>query len=77
MIQKLYKNALQMEHEEPLYGQMWAFYMDFKSNAYGIFGQNQGSFISNMEWAPFKSLFWNANDSIAKLTISFASGVSL
>ena len=38
----------------------------------------QGSFISEMEWAPFKSLlFWNANDSVAKLMISITSGVSL
>ena len=37
----------------------------------------QGSFISKMEWAPYKSLFWNPNDSITKSTISFTSGVSL
>ena len=24
--------------------------------------KNQGSFIFQMEWAPFKSLFWNTND---------------
>ena len=39
--------------------------------------ENQGSFISQMEWALFKSLFWKTNDSIAKLKISFTSGVSL
>ena len=37
----------------------------------------QGSFISQMEWALSKSLFWNTNDSIANLTISFTGGVSL
>ena len=36
----------------------------------------QGSFISEMEWAPFKSLFWNTNYSMAKLTISITKGVS-
>ena len=35
------------------------------------------SFVADMKWAPFKSLFWNTNDSIAELTISFTSGVSL
>ena len=33
--------------------------------------------ISQMEWTPSKSLFSNTNDSIAKLTISFISSVSL
>ena len=37
----------------------------------------QGSFISEMKWTPFKSLFWNTKDSIGKLTISFISGVFL
>ena len=37
----------------------------------------QGSFTSLMEWVQFKGLFWNTNDSIANLTISFTSGVSL
>ena len=37
---------------------------------------HQGSFISDMEWAP-KCLFWNVNDSIVKLMVSIASGVSL
>ena len=36
----------------------------------------QGSFISKMEWAPFKCLFCTANDSIAKLMVSITSGVS-
>ena len=30
-----------------------------------------------MEWAPFKCLFWNLNDSIVKLMVSISSGVSL
>ena len=30
-----------------------------------------------MEWAPFKILLWKSNDSIANLTISFTSGLSL
>ena len=30
-----------------------------------------------MEWAPFKCLFWNANDSIIKLTVPITSGVPL
>ena len=30
----------------------------------------QGSFIFQMEWAPFKRLFWSTNDSIVNLTIS-------
>ena len=37
------------------------------------YSYNQGSFISEMEWAPIleiKCLFWNANDSIAKLMVS-------
>ena len=29
----------------------------------------QGSFIHEMKWAPLKSLFWNYNNSVAKLTI--------
>ena len=29
---------------------------------------NHGRFISEMEWAPFKCLPWNINDSIANLT---------
>ena len=37
---------------------------------------NQRSFIFQMEWAPFKSLFWRTNDSIANLTISFTRDVS-
>ena len=37
----------------------------------------QERFISQMEWAPFKSLPWNTNDAIANLTISFISSVSL
>ena len=28
---------------------------------------DQGSSISQIEWAPFKSLFWNTNDSIVNL----------
>lgn len=35
------------------------------------------SFISEMKWARLQSLFWNANDSNAKLTISITSSVSL
>lgn len=34
----------------------------------------RGSFIANMEWVPFKTLFWNTME---KWTISFTSGVSL
>ena len=30
----------------------------------------QGSFTSEMEWSPFKCLFWNANDLIVKLVVS-------
>ena len=41
------------------------------------FPLNQGSFIHQMEWAPSKNLFWNTNDSIANLAMSFTSGVSL
>ena len=41
------------------------------------FEWQQGSFISEMEWAPFKSLFWNNNDSIVKIRASIKSGVSL
>ena len=37
----------------------------------------QGTFISELEWAPFKYLFWNANDSIVKLIVSITSGASL
>ena len=29
-----------------------------------------------MEWTSFKSLFWNASDSIVKLTVSIAGGAS-
>ena len=32
---------------------------------------------SEMEWRPFKCLFWNANDSIAKLMVSITNGISL
>ena len=35
----------------------------------GMFKQK--SFISEIEWAPFKGLFWNANDSIVKLMVWF------
>ena len=38
---------------------------------------NQGSFVSETEWATFKCLFWNTNDSIVKLMVSLISGVSL
>ena len=37
----------------------------------------QRSFISEMQWKLFKSLFWNTYDSVAKLTIFITSGVSL
>ena len=37
----------------------------------------QGSFISKIEWLPFKCLFWNASDSIVKLTVYITSSVSL
>ena len=30
-----------------------------------------------MEWLPFKCLFWNASDSIVKLTVYITSSVSL
>ena len=30
---------------------------------------SQRSFISKMEWEPFKSLFWKGNGSIVKLTL--------
>ena len=30
-----------------------------------------------MEWAPFKSLFWNTDGSVANLTISFTSDLFL
>ena len=45
-----------------------------KINYYAFY---QGSFLSQMEWAPFKSLFWKTNDSVANLMISFRSGISL
>ena len=35
------------------------------------------SFISEMKWALLQSLFWNSNDSNAKLKISITSAVSL
>ena len=31
---------------------------------------DQGNFIFQMEWAPFKRLFWNTNDSTVNLKIS-------
>ena len=34
------------------------------------------SFKSEMEWAPFKGLFWNTNDSVVKLMLSITNGVS-
>ena len=37
----------------------------------------QGSFISEMEWAPFKCLLWNDNILTVKLMISITSGASL
>ena len=37
----------------------------------------RGSSISEMEWGPFKCLFWNANDSFVKLMISITSAASL
>ena len=37
----------------------------------------QRNFTSEMARVPFKSLFWDANDSIAKLMIFITSGVSL
>ena len=40
-------------------------------------GLEQKSFISEIEWVPFRSLLWKTNDSIASVTISFTSGVSL
>ena len=54
------------------------FYGFLKSTYSQIFSwYKQRSFISHMEWAPFKSLYWKTNDSVANLTISFTSGVSL
>ena len=38
---------------------------------------DQRSYISNMELALFKCLFWKANDSFVKLMISISSGVYL
>ena len=40
-------------------------------------GWNEEIFISEMEWTPFKFLFWNANHSILKLIASTTSNVSL
>ena len=37
----------------------------------------QGHFISEMEWAPFKCLFWNVNYSVVKLMVFITSSVSL
>ena len=34
-------------------------------------------FLSDVEWAPFKCLFWNVNDSIVKLMVSITSGYFL
>ena len=33
--------------------------------------------MSEMEWAPIKCLFWNANDPVGKSMVSIISGVSL
>ena len=38
---------------------------------------NQGSFISEIVWAPFKCILWNANDSIIKLMVSITRNISL
>ena len=35
----------------------------------------QGSFISKMEWAPFKCLLWNDNILTVKLMVSVTIGV--
>ena len=35
----------------------------------------QRRFTSEMEWAPFKCLFWNVNDSVLKVMVSVTSGV--
>ena len=34
-------------------------------------------FMSEVKWAPFNCLFWNANDSVVKLMVSITSDVSL
>ena len=34
-------------------------------------------YISQMEWTPFKSLFWKTNGSVGKLMIFVTSGLSL
>ena len=34
-------------------------------------------FMSEVKWAPFNCLFWNANDSVVKLMVSIKSDVSL
>ena len=36
----------------------------------GIDLSNLGVFIFEIKWAPFKCLFWNANDSIVNLMVS-------
>ena len=41
------------------------------------FFSDQRSYISNMELALFKCLFWKANDSFVKLMISISSGLYL
>ena len=38
---------------------------------------DQGSFISEMEWAPFKYIFWNPKDSVVDSAIPITSDVSL
>ena len=50
-------------------------------NNYTIYSMETMSYIREVSylrwWAVFKKLFWNTNDSIAKLTISIARDLSL
>ena len=43
-------------------------------NLFKYFEWKQGNSMSEMEWASFKCLFWNANDSVLKLIVSVTSG---
>ena len=53
----------------------WYIQENINKKLYAIY--KRGRFISKMERAPFKCLFWKANDSIVKLTVSITGSGSL
>ena len=63
----LWCNKISRKHGESPCNSVWIRISEYE----------QGSFIYEMERAPFKSLLWKSNYSIDKLTVSITGGVCL